>query len=453
MNELDPPDKHDTTYAVRGAVFARPYSFCLCWDADQAQSKIMNQMSNLNADTSDENMMYKLMDLKRRKKMHDKVRRTRMREALPRVILSSPVKNPILQDPAFGILNGRGQRCLQFLNVDGSKAVYLRTPPFACGAVKCPVTMFCVGIATEDGCFVSGLDNRFELGHLHGIDEMDKSIDMSPICICAENNKHKEYPHEGGEFDRQIVRSYSEDMSDSSCDDYQIKRKGSILCQCQIQYHEKNDDDSSAEKSSIEVNQANILRGQIGPGRWHCYTAIFDGSNSTIRVDGCTDRIKNSCSNTQSQVGAVLDGLTIGSDHCFEMPLCFGAGSEGEGEGSISELAVFNGALPIEDVEKYERYLMQKHGIVHGQQQIYPQQWNQPVIENNGNQWQEDLWRRQAHAMIVHPPRHEIGGASIPLRVAARHRSVAWHRSNEVTGKAVQVSRIGSKQSHGSSDW
>lgn len=416
-------------------------------------------MINLNIEQKiSENAMYKLKELRRRKKMHDRVRRRRMREVLPRVIVSSPMKNPVLQDPQAGILDGRKQRCLQFLNADGSRAVYLRTPPFACGPVKCPVTMFCVGIATEDGCFVSGLENRFELGHLHGIDQMDKSIDMSPICICAEENiVDTDVCFEKGEtgvYERGLVRSYSEDMSDSSCDDYQIKRKGSILCQCQMQYQKKFDDDSLSEKSSSKINQANIMRGQIGPGRWHCYTAIIDGAKSTIRVDGCTEKINNTNQNaTQNSCKATLDGLTIGSDHCFEMPLCFGAGSEGEGEGSIAELAVFNGALPIEDVEKYERHLMRKHGIIHGQWQIYPLSENNAIVENVGNQWQEDLWRRQAHAMIVHPPHHEIGGASIPLRVAAKHRSVAWHRCNEVTGRNVKVSRIGSKQSHGSSDW
>ena len=34
----------------------------------------------------------------------------------------------------------------------------------------------------------------------------------------------------------------------------------------------------------------------------------------------------------------VLDGLTIGSDHVFDMSLCFGEGSDGEGVGSIAEI-------------------------------------------------------------------------------------------------------------------
>ena len=448
--------ERDTTIAVRGAVFARPQQFCLCWDADQAGSKITTQLDHfLNSDEKKSNHCYKVMDLKRRKKKHDRMRRTRMREVLPRVVTSTIVKNPLLQDPALGILDGKRQPCLQFLNADKSRAVYLRTPPFDCGPVHGPITMFCVGIATEDGCFVSGLNTRFELGHLHGIDAMDKAIDMSPICVCAENKISKLDDDDDDRPYSRIVKSYSEDMSDSSCDDYQIKRKGSILCQCQIQYHKNRDDSSCEERSECaEPNQKNIYRGQMGPGRWHCYTAIFNGSESIIRVDGCTEKINNASSpNLDDTVDPTLDGLTIGSDHSFDMPLCFGEGSDGEGEGSIAELAVFKGLMSIQDIEYYEKYLMKKHGIVHGQQQIFPQEESRLKVRKVGNQWQEDLWRRQIHALISHPPPYEIPKASIPLRVAATHRSVAWNRSNDVTGTKIRVSRIGSRQSNGSSDW
>jgi hypothetical protein len=446
-------NERETTFAVRGAVFARPHLFCLCWDADHAESKLTTHLSNLDQDEYEQTRNnYRLMDLKRRKRMHDKMRRTKMKEALPRVVMSTTVKNFALQDPTFGLLEGRRQRSLQFLNADRSRAVYLRTPPFDCGPVQGPITMFCVGIATEDGCFVSGLNTRFELGHLHGIDEMDKSIDMSPICACAENSVPE---NTGGSFEACNIKSYSSDSSDSSSDDYQIKRKGSIFCQCKIQYQKSKDDNSSEEQSVCPPppNQRNIYRGQIGPGRWHCYTAIFDGNNSMIRVDGCTEKINNSSSKSIAGAMPSLDGLTIGSDHCFEMPLCFGEGSDGEGEGSIAELAVFRGAMPTQDIECYERHLMKKHGIVHGQQKLFPLEENNPVVEHIGNHWQEDLWRRQAHALISHPPHHEAGPMSIPLRVAATHKSVAWHRSNDVTGKSVRVSRIGSRQSNGSSDW
>lgn len=455
VNLLESDNGRETTFAVRGATFARPQHFCLCWDSDQAESKLISQMTSLDLDSSDHGRnSYKLMDLKRRKHRHDKMRRIKMKEALPRMIQSTEVKNSVLQDPVYGIFDGKRQRCLQFLNAEKSRAVYLRTPRFDCGPVKGPITMFCVGIATEDGCFVSGLDTRFELGHLHGIDAMDKSIDMSPICICAESTSPT-LPCDGLYGDN--VRSYSEDISDSSCDDYQIKRKGSIFCQCQIQYRNANCGSLSEEMSlRPEPKQKNISRGTMGPGRWHCYTAVFNGQDSIIRVDGCTEQLRKSAAgNSKTDDTPFLDGLTIGSDHSFEMTLCFGEGSEGEGEGSIAELAVFKGELQIQDIECYENYLMKKHGIVHGQHQIFPQKENM-LAGNIGNQWQEDLWRRQAHALITHPPNPDPtvdAGISIPLRVAAKHRSVAWHRCNEVTGNSVKVSRIGSRQSHGSSDW
>jgi len=47
--------------------------------------------------------------------------------------------------------------------------------------------MFCVGIATKDGYFVCSLNTRFELGRLHGIDEMDKLTSTS-TNISTENN-------------------------------------------------------------------------------------------------------------------------------------------------------------------------------------------------------------------------------------------------------------------------
>jgi len=496
-------DERETTFAVRGATFARPQGYCLCWDADQAVSKLASQLSNLDMDNishknndGDESKNqrnhihhhnnqtqrnnYKLHDLRRRKRKHDKMRRIKMKASLPRIIFSTEVKNPIYQVsnqdsnqnhrrrrrrhgvttgddtggvPSSAILPGKRQKCLQFLNVDGSRAVYLRTPPFECGPVQTPVTMFCVGIATEDGCFVSGLESRFELGHIHGVDPMDKEIDMSPICICAENISGDKSE---GRNEVNCIRSYSEDISDSSNDDYQIKRKGSIVCQCKIQYRKSDDENDSKEESlCLEPYPGNIYRGQIGPGRWHCYTATFNGDNPIIRVDGCTEQVKNHSKQSRRPYGdiPVLNGLTIGSDHCFEMPLCCGEGSDGEGEGSIAELIVFRGAMQVEDIECYEKYLMEKHGIVHGQQQIFPLE-ESALVENVGNHWQEDLWRRQAHALMSHPPPYELGGgASVPLRVAAKHRMVAWHRSNDVTGKNVRVSRIGSKISTGSSDW
>ena len=430
----------ETTVAVRGAVYARPLLFCLCWDADQAETELLTKQCYLNSDVDDPHNSYNVMDLNRGR---GKMRRKRMKEALPRVQTSTVAKHSMLHDAEVAIVNGSRQRCCQFLNADKSRAVGMSTPPFDCGPVEGPVTIFCVGIATEDGCFVSGIKSRFELGHLHGIDAMDKEIDMSPIAICAEIDSTKPG------FDSKL--SY-DDLSDDNVEHYQNHRKGSIDCECEFQHLKKDYDDD--DKSAPSAKENNIKRGQIGPGRWHCYTAIFDGAKSVIRVDGCTEKVNNiSISEQKECIQPLLDGLTIGSDHCFEMPLCFGDGSDGEGEGSIAELAVFKGSMPLQDIDHYERFFMKKHGIAHGQHQIFPLIKNSHLPQNIGNQWQEDKWRRQAHALMTNPPLYEIGNVSIPLRVAASHRSVAWCRSNDVTGQQIKVSRIGNRHSNGSSDW
>ena len=51
---------------------------------------------------------------------------------------------------------------VQFLNIDSNHAVRLVTPKFE-EPIFTPLTVFCVGIATEDGCFFSGLRKKFEM--------------------------------------------------------------------------------------------------------------------------------------------------------------------------------------------------------------------------------------------------------------------------------------------------
>jgi hypothetical protein len=121
------------------------------------------------------------------------------------------------------------------------------------------------------------------------------------------------------------------------------------------------------------------------------------------------------------------------------MTLCFGEGSDGEGEGAISELIVFQGRLPMEDIEQLEKYLMAKHGI-------------SPVKSDA----MEDEWRREVRALILQPPPYSLRNDQrrIPLGVAAKDPSVAWRRANPVTGKKLFVGRIGTKWgTDGSSDW
>ena len=351
-------------------------------------------------------------------------------------------------------------RAIQFLDAPGNHAVRMITPPFR-RLVEQPVTIFLVGIACEDGCFFSGLQKRFECGHLYADNYRDSSMDYSNICISAsdESQKRKSSLNEDG--NKQAFLNSDVDQCDSDGDDELM--------------------------SLPDINE--VVRGLSGPGVWHVYTCIFDHNRSVVRVDGqiesskcnMTDIDESDSYGTYSESGeneesrikstycgeSALDGLTIGSDHRFDMSLCDGGGYEGEGEGAIAEIAVFKGRLHDEDIMSIENYLLDKYSIPRGSTQslIY------------------DEWRRQAHSLIMQPPRWDpqvrqqqpghdtispsdgdgnsscssddidnLPWPSIPLRVAARHRNVAWHKYDPVTGKTLSVSRIGSK-STGSSDW
>uniref|UniRef100_A0A6U6EXI8 Uncharacterized protein n=1 Tax=Odontella aurita TaxID=265563 RepID=A0A6U6EXI8_9STRA len=119
------------------------------------------------------------------------------------------------------------------------------------------------------------------------------------------------------------------------------------------------------------------------------------------------------------------------------------------GEGAVAELAVFKGRLDERDMERVERYLMERHGIE-------PNTTSSAAAASSPSMTEahlEDEHSRQAHALIAQPPPYKVRGDPVPLRAAARHPSVAWHRTCEVTGMNIDVSRIGSKVSKGSSDW
>jgi hypothetical protein len=462
-----------TTFAVRGTTFARPHGYCLCWAHEEEIDHwtLENESPWLENSNSDYRMkLYKLRALERREKR----RRIRMRDSLPRTCLSTLAKHPDFQGP-LGQLEGRRQRCVQFLNAEKSRAVYMRTHPFDCGPIQAPVTMFLVAIATEDGCFVSGLRRRFELGHLYGKDNFDTMVEMSPICIATDGSK----PHESS---RDYVTGSSPTMSDQSStgrdidsddssmlDQDAFREKGDSNCQCKIQWKQKyersdsyDDDDESLH---TVVDDSRVIRGSLGPGRWHLYTAIFDGRNSTIRIDGVDEPIQLPNYTSALDDVPILDGLTIGSDHLFDMSLCFGEGSDGEGQGSISELAVFKGRMDEQDIFMFEKYLMKKHGIIHGSYGYSRQDISNAAPSLHGDsegndvrnkapdQWHEYQWIKDVELLMSQTPPCSPSGGSIPLRMAARHRSVAWQRCCEVTGKPLRVSRIGSKMSNGSSDW
>lgn len=416
-----------STHAVRGATFARPEGYCLCWDDDLPT--LESELAEVNKDPS--TFSEELRTVARRRARR---RREVQREVLPRIINSTPYKTGMQP-------GGAQQPAVQFLNVDFGHAVRLFTPPFKPGPISTPITVFCVAIATEDGCFLSGLENRFEFGHLYPQYAHESLVERSPICICANfgQDPPKRVVASGqGESVYRKIDSYNSD--DSSHDESTQGDTFDPPTKCACPFSGLGHVLEEAEGDDEDFGQ--ICRGYRGPGMWHCYSVMVDGGSSDIRIDGVSEPLR--CGrNIGPHAAAYLDGLTIGADHTFDMSLCFGQGSDGEGEGAISELAVFKGKLDTDDIVAMESYLMHKHGIPS------PTQSDSALLE-------EDNYRRLAHAMLSHPPKHKVfanGAKNVPLRYMTKHRSVAWKQINPVTGERIRVSRIGTKSTESSSEW
>lgn len=503
--------EYNPTYAVRGATLARPEGFCLCLNNEYIEStnspnfQLPSHASSHSVPCCIDKWMN---DYDERNQLHlrkNRVLTPRQRNRkqndlakilIPRVVLSTRRKYPLLHRFAEADAHEnemerqplaweKRQRAVQFLNSDKSQAIKLITPPFDCGPTSGPITMFLVGITTEDGCFVSGRSSRFEFGHLYPLCARDMQFDMSPISIATGKKDANDVMNDSMDMTNDSVGAKrrspsplkfrdatSSDEDDSSSTD----SERSMHCLCKFNSVDPfNRMDHSIEHPTEDC----IHRGCTGPGLWHCYTAIFDGGNSVIRIDGCTepkrtrehyglsmsededeeddDDDADNVSRAGKFVGSgFLDGLSIGSDHLFDMSLCYGE-IEGEcGQGAIAELVVFKGRLDECDIMKLEKYLMEKHGILSIEER------QQFVDRENSNRMkpihiachlQEDEWRRQAHALIEQRSPWTLDGSSVPLRVAANHHSVAWHRTNEITGSQIKTARIGAKNSNGSSDW
>lgn len=476
FNNLMKPNANvvaQTTFAVRGTTLARPDGYCLRWEKEEAeleevlkkddfgpgQDAAVQQNSTVIDDEQRRRIEYRWKRNRMLLRQKGKERKRIMRERLPRMAMSTRNKNLHLSAEEEIAKGGKRQRCVQFLNSSGTNAVRLRTPEFACGPVRSPVTMFCVGIATEDGCFVSGLRRRFELGHLYPGNSRDSLIDMSPVCLAVDPESKPKPTLEADLTGMKKSRSaaflldsssaYSSKPSsladsDSSSDISGDSHSLNYRCTCPFCITMNpvvNEDDNSEAYENV------VFRGLLGPGRWHLYVAVFDGEDSLIRIDG-VEEPKICCDSAEASAPPVLDGLTIGSDHGFDMSLCYGGGDDGEGDGAIAELAVFKGHLSSADIQRMEEYLMKKHGIGI-EREVQGGEGKTISIDR----WQEDEWRRQAAALIAQPPPFRLQGDPVPLRVAANYRTVAWQRSSAVTGKVLQVSRIGCKYGNGSSDW
>jgi hypothetical protein len=391
-NDEDEEDAYSTaSFAVRGATVARPESYCLC--IDRPGGPTSTQQSRLQ---------------------HLKDRKDLRRTVLPRVIRRHNLP------PA-----------VQFLNMDRSSAVTLMTPTLACGTLREPFTLFLVGIATEDGCFMSGLRHRFEVGHLYPKDQLAEVTESSAICVftedwtlkgCSNTSRHGEGRDD--EDMQDMVDSGDEDIWNAEDESLQYPSE----CTCVFQ----GITDKLAVLEDDNEVEGRLMRGALGPGAWHCYTIFVDGSNTKFRIDGIEEP---AFAEGRTDAIAFLDGLTLGSDHCYGTSLCCGQGSPGEGEGAIAELAVFSGVMDIRDTETMEMYLMKKHAI--------PSPAESP--------WKDDDFFRQARAMfeLTGNPR----GLRVPLRYFAQSPNVAWKVQNPVSHEPIKRQRIGARNDESSSDW
>lgn len=554
------------TFAVRGAVIARPESYCFCVESHLEQLRAFLQSdsnNNTNSKSPPTNGGSAYNAIRWQEYKHSIWRKERrrldlQRDVLPRLIVRSfPSQSravnlvtegtapepPSVSTPSrttVTIANQQKQNaCVQFLNASGSHAVCMMTPPFACGPIHEPVTIFCVGIATEDGCFLSGLHQRFELGHLYPNDPVAEATEQSPACIATEVNMGcaTESPVSSSSLrsaaganvfagtttstpttslDYKIIRNEEafadyrsktsshvgrveefdddaddrDDDGDSSCEGSEEDKTASSSChhhnaKCSCIFRGVGEKVAALDEEKPRI----IHRGRMGPGMWHCYVAVFDGEKSTIRIDGIQEPMQSDlhgivvpeCGESVEQNSrrnkAALDGLTIGSDHCFGMSLCCGNGSGGEGEGAIAELAVFQGRLDLDDIRVLENEMMTRNCIQDNFCiEVQDQSTNITGRGNSDSVWIDDEWARQAHALfflndldmssystmttkqetptglslLKHnsppPPPH------IPLRFLSRHRSVAWQQTNPVTGQPIHTKRIGCKPGASSSD-
>jgi hypothetical protein len=512
----------ETTYAVRGAIVSRPESYCDCIDTEIEQLRALrfatagndkNELNNIRIHEYKQSILRK------------EIRRLELqRDVLPRIITRlTTTPNGSINSAGKAVQNGvheqkqepQRHRCVQFLNANGGHAVCMLTPRFACGPLIEPVTIFCVGIATEDGCFLSGLHHRFELGHMYPNSELAEVSELSPVCIATDSWSAKVSNEATIEPNSAIIdivddnpASYpvihiceddddDRDGEEDDDDDDDNNGNNDKLRIRDIVIRDDDDDDDSCDASCVDDDENRrrkcncifngvgekiaaldedkprvIHRGRLGPGTWHCYVAVFDGENSMIRIDGVsesmqTERPDSENDTTAQNTNAMLDGLTIGSDHCFGMSLCCGNGSGGEGEGAIAELAVFQGRLDLTDVKVLEKNWMERHCIP----PVLPSQTGmvvstqQETTESDAANmasitlWNEDDLARQAHALFFLPETEDgttslpsLTPTSIPLRFLSRHRSVAWKQTNPVTGELIHIKRIGCKPGASSSD-
>eukprot|EP00522_Entomoneis_paludosa_P007742 CAMPEP_0172441902 /NCGR_PEP_ID=MMETSP1065-20121228/2416_1 /TAXON_ID=265537 /ORGANISM="Amphiprora paludosa, Strain CCMP125" /LENGTH=678 /DNA_ID=CAMNT_0013191517 /DNA_START=99 /DNA_END=2132 /DNA_ORIENTATION=- len=422
---------HETNAVVRGATVARPEAYCLCYDVDKKEEEkeleraIAIRTEERGVDCDQE--MVQILKREYKQALRRKARRRKelRRETMPRILVSG-ARGHDNQAPC-------PPTSVQFLNGPGEHAVCMVTPLFDCGPLPTPLTIFCVGIATEDGCFLSGLGHRFEFGHLYPANDICETTELSPICIATESWE----PDTGVQVedipDRRppgLTVPTASSVDDSSVEHSEDDFESTVSCHCK--FHGVGE-----KRAQIETDPERIHRGRLGPGSWHCYTAICDGPNCRIRVDGIEEPVEVNIA-TAANHSSMLDGLTIGSDHCFGLSLCCGQGPGGDG--AIAEVAIFHGCLGQSDIQMLERRLMKKHRI--------PKPGPDFVEANE--------MERRAQNLYCQGMGYKDASAAdetIPLRYLAQHRNVAWKQHDPVTGQSRRIEKIGARRSTGSSDW
>ncbi|KAL7580331.1 hypothetical protein ACA910_004363 [Epithemia clementina (nom. ined.)] len=484
-----------TNLVVRGATVARPEGYCFCHAKQDDVETNVNTKSNARSKRRSNNHNNNTNNY-----MQPPTTRKHQRDVLPRVIHHVAASKPPLS--------------IQFLNATGDHALCMMTPPLACGPVAEPITIFCVGIATEDGCFLSGLHSRFELahGHLypgdeddHNIDGLDassssssSSLEIFPVCIAterweprssdADNNCDQQQQQRRRMLQTRMSSSFNsgqriavpppttllrreESSSMGSCD---TGLSSDSSCECIFR-------ESGTKDLEGDRDPDLVVEGLLGPGAWHCYVAIFDGVNSRIRIDGVEEPVQlhtrslpasldwaddrqhqqqnaaaaAATTNTQNHSSAMLDGLTLGSDHCFGLSLCNGQGGDDYfGQGAIAEVAAFHGSMPELDIQCLERKLMVKHCI--------------PTPAPDFRR--HNVMERQAHRLFASTPivsggterksrgsageqRDSGKGTRVPLRYMARNSTVAWEQVDPITGGQRRIGKIGAKDRGDSTDW
>lgn len=93
---------------------------------------------------------------------------------------------------------------------------------------------------------------------------------------------------------------------------------------------------------------SHLLRGRTrSENKWHVYTAIYDGSNSELYVDGTLE------ASGKAVGSATLDGLRIGCDHSSTFFL----------KGAVAEVRLFSCHLSPQPRAQLEAAMALRHGL------------------------------------------------------------------------------------------